>query len=167
MSPSTTKSHFFQKKKKSHNQHKSIYLSLPPEMTDSSRSLIPSFLYSSDHRLFPLHEPATNMTQRKAQPSRSLKTSSVSSNGPSFAIPAPNEKVELYSPAYFAACTVGGMLSCGVTHTAVTPLDVLKCNMQVKLLNQNCLVLLLAELILRINIFEPYSKAMYVVGKRN
>ncbi|KAG5393727.1 hypothetical protein IGI04_023690 [Brassica rapa subsp. trilocularis] len=132
-------------------------------MSDSSRSLIPSFLYSSDHRLFQLHEPAMNMTQRKAQPSRSLKTSSVSSNGPSFAIPAPNEKVELYSPAYFAACTVGGMLSCGVTHTAVTPLDVLKCNMQVKLLNQNCLVLLLAELILRINIFEPYSKAMYVI----
>ncbi|KAJ0248885.1 Mitochondrial phosphate carrier protein 2 [Hirschfeldia incana] len=101
-------------------------------MSDSSsRSLIPSFLYSSDHRLFQLHEPATNMTQRKAQPLRSLKSSSVSSSGPSFAIPAPNEKVELYSPAYFAACTVGGMLSCGVTHTAVTPLDVLKCNMQI------------------------------------
>lgn len=127
--------HISFQKKKSHNQHKSIYFSLPPQMSDSSRSLIPSFLYSSDHRLFQLHEPATNMTQHKAQPLRSLKTSSVSSNGQSFAIPAPNEKVELYSPAYFTACTVGGMLSCGVTHTAVTPLDVLKCNMQVKFLN--------------------------------
>ncbi|KAJ4897522.1 Mitochondrial phosphate carrier protein 2 [Raphanus sativus] len=100
-------------------------------MSDSSKSLIPSFLYSSDNRLFQPYEPATNMTQRKAQPLRSLKTSQASSSGPSFAIPAPNEKVELYSPAYFAACTVGGMLSCGVTHTAVTPLDVLKCNMQI------------------------------------
>lgn len=29
------------------------------------------------------------------------------------------------------ACTLGGVLSCGLTHTAVTPLDVVKCNMQI------------------------------------
>lgn len=39
-----------------------------------------------------------------------------------------------YSPAllqdYYQACTIGGILACGLTHTAVTPLDVVKCNMQ-------------------------------------
>ena len=32
---------------------------------------------------------------------------------------------------YYAKCVVGGILSCGITHTAITPLDVVKCNMQV------------------------------------
>eukprot|EP01012_Entosiphon_sulcatum_P063616 TRINITY_DN912_c0_g1_i1.p2 TRINITY_DN912_c0_g1~~TRINITY_DN912_c0_g1_i1.p2 ORF type:complete len:311 (-),score=55.88 TRINITY_DN912_c0_g1_i1:82-1014(-) len=33
--------------------------------------------------------------------------------------------------AYYGKCMIGGVLSCGLTHTAVTPLDVTKCNMQV------------------------------------
>ncbi|KAI9802214.1 MAG: hypothetical protein M1825_002935 [Sarcosagium campestre] len=40
-------------------------------------------------------------------------------------------KIELYSPKYYAACTFGGLLACGVTHTAVTPLDLVKCRRQV------------------------------------
>eukprot|EP01010_Urceolus_cornutus_P000211 NODE_1030_length_1151_cov_1579.909256_g782_i0.p1 GENE.NODE_1030_length_1151_cov_1579.909256_g782_i0~~NODE_1030_length_1151_cov_1579.909256_g782_i0.p1 ORF type:complete len:347 (-),score=66.13 NODE_1030_length_1151_cov_1579.909256_g782_i0:110-1075(-) len=32
---------------------------------------------------------------------------------------------------YYAKCMVAGVLSCGLTHTAVCPLDVVKCNMQV------------------------------------
>lgn len=32
---------------------------------------------------------------------------------------------------YYLKCCVGGILSCGLTHLAVTPLDVAKCNMQV------------------------------------
>ena len=32
---------------------------------------------------------------------------------------------------YYMKCLLGGALACGVTHTAVTPLDVVKCNMQV------------------------------------
>jgi hypothetical protein len=35
-------------------------------------------------------------------------------------------KIELYSPAYFAACTIGGIVACGPTHTAVTPLDLVR-----------------------------------------
>ena len=38
--------------------------------------------------------------------------------------------VELYSNEYFGLCAIGGILSCGLTHTAVTPLDLVKCNMQ-------------------------------------
>lgn len=32
---------------------------------------------------------------------------------------------------YYLKCMLGGVLSCGLTHLAVTPLDVAKCNMQV------------------------------------
>jgi len=32
---------------------------------------------------------------------------------------------------YYGKCMIGGILSCGLTHTAVVPLDVVKCNMQV------------------------------------
>ncbi|XP_078440656.1 phosphate transporter 3;3 [Wolffia australiana] len=35
------------------------------------------------------------------------------------------------TPEYYAVCAVGGMLSAGTTHLAITPLDVLKVNMQV------------------------------------
>ena len=38
---------------------------------------------------------------------------------------------EFGSAKYFALCAVGGALSCGITHTAVTPLDLVKCRLQV------------------------------------
>ena len=38
-----------------------------------------------------------------------------------------------FSAGYYGLCTVGGMLSAGATHLALTPLDVLKVNMQVAL----------------------------------
>lgn len=47
------------------------------------------------------------------------------------AAPAEKSKIKLYSPEFYGVCAVGGMLSCGLTHTAVTPLDVVKCNMQI------------------------------------
>lgn len=31
---------------------------------------------------------------------------------------------------FYVACSLGGIVACGATHTAVTPLDVVKCNMQ-------------------------------------
>ncbi|XP_078167027.1 mitochondrial phosphate carrier protein 3, mitochondrial-like [Carex rostrata] len=40
-------------------------------------------------------------------------------------------KIEMYSKEFYAACGVGGALCCGLTHTAMTPLDVVKCNMQI------------------------------------
>jgi solute carrier family 25 phosphate transporter 3 len=36
-----------------------------------------------------------------------------------------------HTNSYYAKCCLGGVLSCGLTHLAVTPLDVAKCNMQV------------------------------------
>lgn len=38
--------------------------------------------------------------------------------------------IKMYSNEFFYACALGGMISCGGTHTMVTPLDVVKCNMQ-------------------------------------
>ncbi|KAK5630083.1 hypothetical protein RRF57_005798 [Xylaria bambusicola] len=40
-------------------------------------------------------------------------------------------QIELYSPGFYAAATFGGLLACGLTHTAVTPLDLVKCRRQV------------------------------------
>lgn len=39
--------------------------------------------------------------------------------------------IELYSAKYYAYCGIGGILSCGLTHLAMTPLDLVKCNAQV------------------------------------
>ncbi|KAF2674937.1 mitochondrial phosphate carrier protein 2 [Microthyrium microscopicum] len=39
--------------------------------------------------------------------------------------------IEMYSPKFYAACTFGGLVACGLTHTAVTPLDLVKCRRQV------------------------------------
>ncbi|KAL1623172.1 Cu/Pi carrier [Diplodia seriata] len=44
---------------------------------------------------------------------------------------AAQKKIELFSGTYFAACTLGGIIACGPTHTAVTPLDLVKCRRQV------------------------------------
>lgn len=42
--------------------------------------------------------------------------------------------MRLFSPEYYALCFGGGMLAAGATHLAITPLDVLKVNMQVRVL---------------------------------
>ncbi|XP_023672565.1 solute carrier family 25 member 3a isoform X1 [Paramormyrops kingsleyae] len=38
---------------------------------------------------------------------------------------------EFGSAKYYALCGFGGILSCGITHTAVVPLDLVKCRLQV------------------------------------
>jgi len=39
---------------------------------------------------------------------------------------------EFGSTTYYAYCGLGGLLSCGITHTMVTPLDLVKCRLQVR-----------------------------------
>lgn len=43
-----------------------------------------------------------------------------------------DKKIALYTPEFYATCAVGGALSCGLTHTLVTPLDLVKCRRQVR-----------------------------------
>ncbi|KAJ7944027.1 Phosphate carrier protein mitochondrial-like [Quillaja saponaria] len=44
---------------------------------------------------------------------------------------------EELTPKYYGLCAIGGMLSAGTTHLAITPLDVLKVNMQVHPIKYN------------------------------
>lgn len=39
--------------------------------------------------------------------------------------------IQLYSPEYYYTCALGGLIACGPTHSAVTPLDLVKCRRQV------------------------------------
>ena len=43
----------------------------------------------------------------------------------------PQYSCEFGSQKYYALCGLGGVLSCGITHTLVTPLDLVKCRLQV------------------------------------
>ncbi|XP_021309584.1 mitochondrial phosphate carrier protein 1, mitochondrial isoform X2 [Sorghum bicolor] len=45
--------------------------------------------------------------------------------------------MRVFSPEYYALCAGGGMLAAGATHLAITPLDVLKVNMQVNPMKYN------------------------------
>ncbi|GAB4845782.1 Mitochondrial phosphate carrier protein 3, mitochondrial [Ancistrocladus abbreviatus] len=104
------------------------------------QSLIPSYLYSSSSSassaknhvdLRPLINEnstfllsSTLLSSVSPSPSPSPRSSVV-------LVPAPSEKIQIFSPAFYAACTAGGTLCCGLTHMAVTPLDIVKCNMQI------------------------------------
>ncbi|KAI3737460.1 hypothetical protein L2E82_27463 [Cichorium intybus] len=106
------------------------------EFMDTSRqSLIPSFLYSPT-RFIDFEHVATNQRNSfSSSRSTALVSSSPSPSMPKrgFVVPAPSEqrKIAMYSPAFYGACTAGGIFSCGLTHMAVTPLDLVKCNMQI------------------------------------
>merc|ERR1739847_14894 len=57
----------------------------------------------------------------------------VAQNNP-FALPAAcadaQYSCEVGTGKFYALCAVGGLLSCGLTHTAVVPLDLVKCRIQ-------------------------------------
>ncbi|EYU24481.1 hypothetical protein ABFS82_04G120200 [Erythranthe guttata] len=97
----------------------------------SRRSLMPTFLYGTSKMVN--MEPNTTRVAAVNNPSGSPPSPSTAAGiKRNFLIPAPKEGgIEMYSLAFYATCTAGGILSCGPTHTAVTPLDVLKCNMQI------------------------------------
>jgi len=42
----------------------------------------------------------------------------------------PKKEIALGSNEYYALCGLGGILSCGITHTAIVPLDLVKCRIQ-------------------------------------
>ncbi|KAI3686341.1 hypothetical protein L1987_80015 [Smallanthus sonchifolius] len=97
-------------------------------MENSRQSLIPRFLYSNSVK------NGFNFDHVMAGQQNSIDSlSSPAVTGRGFVVQAPSEPVsiKMFSPAYYAACTAGGTLACGITHTAITPLDVVKCNMQI------------------------------------
>ncbi|CAB3369224.1 solute carrier family 25 member 3-like [Cloeon dipterum] len=52
-------------------------------------------------------------------------------DSPAPADAATDYSCEFGSNKYYALCGLGGILSCGITHTAVVPLDLVKCRIQV------------------------------------
>lgn len=44
---------------------------------------------------------------------------------------AASATTDVHDASYYAKCMMGGVLSCGLTHTFVVPLDLVKCRMQV------------------------------------
>jgi len=48
---------------------------------------------------------------------------------------------EFGSYKFYGICGFGGLLSCGLTHIIVTPLDLVKCRMQVIIITLNFLTL--------------------------
>ncbi|KAK7336145.1 hypothetical protein VNO77_16678 [Canavalia gladiata] len=102
-------------------------------LPDSSRrnSLIPTFLYSSSPKTLPLHHMLSSGASSAAEAAPSPPSSESRGSGIMIRSPSESRKIEMYSPAFYAACTAGGILSCGLTHMAVTPLDLVKCNMQI------------------------------------
>lgn len=111
-------------------------------MAFSENPLIPSFLRtnSSMMKSTRMVNGEGNMMTGFKNPSVSLDSQPSPPSPPAgtmrdFVVPAPKERgIEMFSPAYYWASAAGGLLSCGLTHTAVTPLDIVKCNMQVRAL---------------------------------
>ena len=82
-------------------------------------------------RLNPFYAPHFQLCQdglrRRAEPAEAPTTRR------SLAAASATEEYscEYGSLKFYALCGVGGVLSCGLTHTAVVPLDLVKCRMQV------------------------------------
>lgn len=74
--------------------------------------------------------PSTSKPSVRSQPSPSRKLARISQPPASAQAEAKPRPIVPFSPEYYVACSIGGMLSCGLTHLLVTPLDVVKCNIQ-------------------------------------
>lgn len=81
------------------------------------RDLLPSAVYGSA-------VPVSTMSSTASIPQRTAVAFSA-------AEAPPKKKIEMHSKDYYVACAIGGWMSCGLTHMMVTPLDVVKCNMQI------------------------------------
>ena len=66
------------------------------------------------------------LDSRARDPARTARCAAQGARAPLLAASG----IELYSSQFYTACAIGGTLACGLTHMAVTPLDVVKCNMQ-------------------------------------
>ncbi|KAK4464144.1 mitochondrial carrier domain-containing protein [Cladorrhinum samala] len=103
----------------------SPYSQSKPSMTSKPSGRTP---YEAQMDLYPAYSIADDTKNKAKQLSVEAKKE--------FDIAAAKAKaktghIELYSGQYYAACTFGGLLACGVTHTAVTPLDLVKVQRQI------------------------------------
>ncbi|KAH7005319.1 mitochondrial carrier domain-containing protein [Fusarium venenatum] len=85
--------------------------------------------YQARAELFPIHSSVIEDTKGKAKQLSAEATAEFEKA--SAKAQAKTGKIELYSGRYYAACTFGGLMACGLTHAAVTPLDLVKTRRQV------------------------------------
>ncbi|KAG8056976.1 hypothetical protein GUJ93_ZPchr0002g24029 [Zizania palustris] len=89
----------------------------------SCQSLLPSFLYDG------------GVGARGAPNGGGVVVAGAGAREAAVVVGAPSEppfgKIDMFSPAYYATCGFGGAAACGLTHSAVTPLDVIKGNIQI------------------------------------
>ncbi|KAL8178644.1 UNVERIFIED_CONTAM: hypothetical protein K2H54_054532 [Gekko kuhli] len=84
-------------------------------------------------RLWALACPSWSSEKNSESYTTSLNSSISGRVTPSLPPPAAEEySCEFGSLKYLILCSLGGVMSCGLTHTAVVPLDVVKCRMQVE-----------------------------------
>ncbi|KAL3133751.1 Mitochondrial phosphate carrier protein 3, mitochondrial [Trebouxia sp. C0010 RCD-2024] len=95
--------------------------------------MLPSSLYTPASSTFASLVASVRSDEAMVSPHQSTLAQKFRMGGGDLMLAAPAEKrkIKLYSGEFYGVCAVGGMLSCGLTHTAVTPLDVVKCNMQI------------------------------------
>ena len=91
----------------------------------------------------PFNNPFFKKPEGSSDNKRSLKAASAAGMNPQayFLLKYPslrffyllenNYSCEFGSGKYYAYCGFGGILSCGLTHTAVVPIDLVKCRIQV------------------------------------
>lgn len=99
---------------------------LPSAMAPTLSSLLGGFNGHSavSTALSTMFQPRREQQQNAAQSGSSALPAKV------VAASAAEGGIKMYSNEYYWTCAAGGVVSCGGTHMAVTPLDVVKCNMQ-------------------------------------
>ncbi|KAF5675005.1 mitochondrial phosphate carrier 2 [Fusarium heterosporum] len=85
--------------------------------------------YQARTELFPAHSSVVEDAKGKAKQLSAEATAEFEKA--SAKAQAKAGHIELYSGKYYAACTFGGLMACGLTHAAVTPLDLVKTRRQV------------------------------------
>ena len=93
-----------------------------------SASPAPTSKWTARHELYPVWS-AIDDTKNKA--TRLSDAAVAELNKASNKAQGQSSQIALYSPQYYAACSISGVLACGLTHAALTPLDLVKCRRQV------------------------------------
>merc|ERR1712212_844243 len=93
--------------------------------------IIKSTMYMKFWNTAQCSAPAPSVPQSPSQLKTSPQTLVPGRNIAAAAAAAPTGAVEFASGKYYAYCSVGGLLSCGITHTGIVPLDLVKCRIQV------------------------------------
>lgn len=74
---------------------------------------------------------AGNLADAITQPLNDQLKKAVGSGSGSSTPSSSGKKIIEFTPEYYFACTLGGIIACGPTHASVTPLDLVKCRRQV------------------------------------